>query len=194
MTSEEQSGNARGLLGGDDLLARLDRWLSDARTTEAAAARVRERWLVQAAEESATFAGVLVDLAERAAPVVVVTRGDRRHRGVVAAVASDFCIVRTPAGRDLIIAFAGIASVRIDPTAGAPAGDRSLHVDVGLAEALAALAGDRPRVLLVTSGQADGIAGELRSVGRDVVTLRLNGDSGGTAYLPIDAIVEVTLA
>jgi hypothetical protein len=51
MTSEEQSGNARRLLGGDDLMARLDRWLSDARTAEAAAARVRERWLVQAAED-----------------------------------------------------------------------------------------------------------------------------------------------
>ena len=67
----------RRLLGGDDLLARLDRWVSDARSDEAAAARARERWLKQAADESATFSGVLFDLAERGAPVVDLSRGIR---------------------------------------------------------------------------------------------------------------------
>jgi hypothetical protein len=182
-----------GLLGGDDLIARLARWVSDARTDEAAAARARERWLVQVAEESATFSGVLLDLAERAAPAVVVGHGDRRHRGVVTAVAADFCILRTPAGRDVLVAFRGISSVRIDAGVGAPTGDRAVHVDVALAEALAALAGDRPRVLIVTAGGADGIAGELRAVGLDVATVRLDGDPAATAYVPIPSIVEVTL-
>src|SRR4051812_32434559 len=123
-----------GLLGGDDLVARLTRWVSDARTDEAAAARARERWLVQAAEESATFSGVLLDLAERAAPVVVIGHGDRRHRGVIAAVGADFCVLRTPAGRDVLVAFRGISSARLDAGAGAPSGDRAVHVDVALAK------------------------------------------------------------
>jgi hypothetical protein len=181
----------RRLLGGDDLLARLDRWVSDARTDEAAAARARERWLKQAAEETATFAGILLDLAERAAPVVVVVRGERRHRGVVAAVAADFCILRSPAGRDVLLSFAGIASVRIDATTSAPTGDRAVHVDLGLAEALAALAADRPRLLVVTG--IEGLAGELRAVGLDVLTVRLDGDPASNAYVPISAIIEVSL-
>jgi hypothetical protein len=183
----------RKLLGGDDLLARLDRWVSDARTDEAAAARARERWLKQAAEESATFAGILLDVAERAVPVVVVARGERRHRGVIAAVAADFCILRTPTGHDVLLALAGIASVRIDATSSAPTGDRAVHVDLGLAEALAALAADRPRVLVVTGAGTDGVAGELRAVGIDVVTVRLVGDPASNAYVPIPAIIEVTL-
>jgi hypothetical protein len=182
-----------GLLGGDDLVARLTRWVSDARTDEAAASRARERWLVQAAEESATFSGVLLDLAERAAPVGVIGHGDRRHRGVIAAVGADFCVVRTQAGRDLLMAFRGISAVRLDVAEGAPSGDRTVHVDVALAEALAALAGDRPRVLVVTTGGGAGIAGELRAVGRDVATIRLDGDPAGTAYVPIRSIDEVSL-
>jgi hypothetical protein len=182
----------RRLLGGDDLLARLDRWVSDARSDEAAAARTRERWLKQAAEESATFSGVLLDLAERAAPVVVGIRGERRHRGMIAAVAADFFVLRSPSGHDVLLALAGIASVRIDAAGPAPTGDRAVHVELGLAEALAALAAERPRVLLVTTG-AEGVAGELRAVGLDVVTVRLDGDRATDAYVPIPSIVEVTL-
>jgi hypothetical protein len=184
----------RRLLGGDDLLARLDRWVSDARSDEAAAARARERWLKQAAEESATFSGALVDLAERAAPVVVVVHGERRHHGVIAAVAADFCILRGPTGHDVLLAFAGIASVRIDAVTSPPTGDRVVHVDLGLAEALAALAADRPRVLVVTGAGTDGVAGELRAVGLDVLTVRLDGEPAANAYVPVPAIVEVTLA
>jgi hypothetical protein len=182
----------RRLLGGDDLLARLDRWVSDARTDEAAAARTRERWLKQAAEETATFSGVLLDLAERAAAVVVAVRGERRHRGAIAAVAADFCVLRSPAGRDVLLAFAGIASVRIDAAGTAPTGDRAVHVELGLSEALAALAAERPRVLVVT-GSAEGVAGELRAVGLDVATVRLDGDPPSNAYVPIAAILEVSL-
>ena len=183
----------RRLLGGDDLLARLDRWVSDARTDQAAAARTRERWLKQAAEESATFSGVLLDLAERGAAVVVGVRGERRHRGVIAAVAADFCVLRTPSGRDVLLAFAGVASVRIDAAGRAPTGDRAVHVELGFAEALAALAAERPRVLIVTTG-AEGVAGDLRAVGLDVVTVRLDGDRAANAYVPIPAIIEVTLS
>jgi hypothetical protein len=102
-------------------------------------------------------------------------------------------VLRNAAGRDVLLSFAGIASVRLDAASGAPTGDRSVHVALELAEALATLAVERPRVLLVT-GAAAGVAGELRAVGLDVATVRLDGDPPSNAYVRIPAIVEVTLA
>ena len=58
---------------------------------------------------------------------------------------------------------------------------------------LSVLAADRPRVLIVTVADANGVAGELRSVGRDVVTLRLDGEPRATAYVAIGAIAELRL-
>ena len=66
-------------LGSDpdrDLEARLTTWTADARTDERIASRRREQWLRTAAREEATFAGVLVDLAEGGHPVAL-----RRARG-----------------------------------------------------------------------------------------------------------------
>ena len=77
---------------------------------------------------------------------------------------------------------------------GAPVGDRVVDVELGLAEALAAIAGDRPRVLVVTSADGEGLAGELRAVGRDVVTLRLDGADRSPVYVAIASIAEVMLA
>jgi hypothetical protein len=180
------------LLGGD-LVSRLDRWAADLRGDEAAAARARERWLLTQSEESSTFAGVLLDLAEQATTVVIEGRAGRRHRGYVTAVAHDFCGLRTPAGRDVLLSHAGIASVRPERRSSAPAGDRAVHLEATLAEALAAVAEDRPRVLVVTLASAAGVAGELRSVGRDVLTLRLDGDPPTPVYIATSAVAELTL-
>lgn len=185
---------ARVDLGGPDLLSRLARFAAGAAADEAAAARARERWLRRAADEEATFAGVLLDLAERSAPVVVGGRAGRRHRGLLRAVGVDFCAVRTADGADVVLPFAGIASVRPEPRAEPPSGDRAVRVDVELAEALAVLAEERPRVLVVTLADADGVAGELRSVGRDVLVLRLDGPARAPAYVPLASLAELRLA
>jgi hypothetical protein len=182
-----------GILGGPDLAARLDAWVAAARSDAAAASRARERWLRVQADESASFAGVLVDLAEAATPVVIHGCAGRRHRGTIAAVASDFCALTRPSGRDVLLAYSGIGSIRPDPRGPAPTGDRVVHADLGLAEMLAVLVADRPRVLVVTGADAEGPAGELRAVGRDVVTLKLDGDPRATAYVAVDAIAEVSL-
>lgn len=178
---------------GPDLVARLEAWLAAARTAEAASGRARERWLRQAAGEEATFAGVLLDLAERRAPVIVQGRAGRRHRGVVRAVGTDFCGLRTPNGRDVLLTHSGIAAVRPEGRADVAVGDRPVAVDIGIAEALAAISADRPRVLVVTMADADGVAGELRAVGRDVLTVRLDGSGRGTVYVPLVSVAEVSL-
>jgi hypothetical protein len=96
---DDDTGGGATLLGGfahvDGMLgegigARLERWAADARIEAAARRRARERWLRQQAEEEATLAGVLIDLGEHGAEVVVHTRTGRVHRGLIGVVGADF--------------------------------------------------------------------------------------------------------
>jgi hypothetical protein len=171
----------------EDLVGDITRWLAEQRADAAAASRARERWLRQAADEEAVVAGVLLDLAERAATVVVQGVANRTHRGTVRAVGEDFVALRT--GRtDALLPFDAIVAIRSE---GAPAGggERAHALDIGFAEAVAAIAGDRPRVLIVAR-DGSGMSGELRSVGRDVAALRL-GD--GTSYVPLASVAELAI-
>jgi hypothetical protein len=193
-----------GELLGEDMAARLERWAAEARVDDAARQRVRERWLRQQAEEEASLAGVLCDLAERATPAAVRTRTGRWYHGQVRAVGEDFVAVRPgshagsaagPAagpshGGDVIVALDAVSSVRTRPGQ-ASTGDRAVRTVLRMAEVLARLAAERERVLLVCSDGDDGVAGTLRSVGRDVAVVRLDGPEPATAYVPIAAIAEL---
>lgn len=177
---------------GDDLVGELTRWLANSRADAAAASRARERWLRQQAEEEALFAGTLLDLAERNQPVVIQVAAGRRHRGRVRAVAGDFLALRTEEGVDVLLSYEGIVAVRANGTEAPLAGDRARALDMTLIEAVAALAAERPRVLVVTRDGA-GLSGELRAVGRDVLALRLDGEDRATSYVPVRAVAEVTI-
>jgi hypothetical protein len=179
-------------LGVRAIADRFERWLATARADDAAAARARERWLLQVAEESSSLAGVLLDLAVRGAPGIVQSRGGRRHRGTITVVGMDFVALRTAQHADLLMAYTGIASVRTDAGASAPIGDREATFALGFAEAIAALASDRPRVHVHASADSEGTSGELRSAGEDVVTIQLDGNAGA-AYVPIASISEFRL-
>ncbi|HEU5150775.1 MAG TPA: hypothetical protein VFU19_09770 [Iamia sp.] len=170
-----------------DLVGDITRWLAEQRADAAAAARARERWLRQAADEEALVAGVLLDLAERAATVVVQGVAGRTHRGVVRAVGEDFVALRAGGG-DVLLPFDAVVTIRAD---GVPAGggERAAALDIAFAEAVAAVAGDRPRVLIVAR-DGSGLSGELRSVGRDVATLRL---AESTCYVPLASVAELAI-
>jgi hypothetical protein len=165
----------------DELLRLLD----DARADEGARARARERALRQAAEEGATLAGHLLDLAEQGRPVRVRTAALRIHVGPVRMVGRDFVAVA-----DALVRFDAIASIRPDVGEDSPvaAGDRAAS-DLHLLEALARLSEGRPRIALVTAGGGV-VAGELRAVGADVVTIRLDGAEAGLAYVPGSSVLE----
>jgi hypothetical protein len=183
----------------DDLVAgdlgeRLERFVAEAVADEAATSRSRRRWLTQMAEESATFTGVLLDLAEAATPVVLDVVGGRRHRGRVRLVGADFCLLRLDNGDDMLVAYRGIAAVRPEPGSGAPAGDRRTPVELELAEALAIAAADRPRVAALTVAGGEPVGGTLRAVGRDVVTIEGDGPQRSSVFVPIAAIAEVRVA
>lgn len=176
------------------MLAQLEQWVAAARSDDAIAARARARWLRQVADESASFAGVLVDLAERGLPVAVHGAGGRSHRGVVAGVGADFVVLRTARGADILLAFRGVAAVHAERGGGEGFGDRVVNVELGLTEALAALVSERPRILVVTVADTEGVAGELRAVGHDVLTLRLDGPGDQLAYVPMATVAEVRVA
>lgn len=174
---------------GGDLVGDITRWLAEQRADAAVASRARERWLRQAADEEAMVAGVLLDLAERAATVVVQGVANRTHRGTVRAVGEDFVALRT--GRnDVLVPFDAVVAIRAEgqPVGG---GERAHALDIAFAEAVAATAGDRPRVLVVAR-DGSGLAGELRSVGRDVLTLRL-ADATDVVYVPLASVAELAI-
>jgi hypothetical protein len=186
-----EAGIVAGVLG-DGLAARIDRWAADARVDEAARLRARERWLQHQAEEQGSLAGVLADVAERGAPLALHVRGGRRHRGEVRALGSDFVALRS-AGADVLVALAAVTSVRTLPGEASTIGDRSFATSLRLVDVLVGLAAERAAVLLVLADGDDAVAGALRSVGQDVVGVRLAGATAATAYVPVQAIIEVVV-
>jgi hypothetical protein len=180
----------------DALLADLARWTADTRVEDAARSRMRERWLRQQAEEDARFAGVALDLSEAGAAVTLRLTSGRSLHGRIATVAKDFCVVRHDGVDATLLRFGSIATIRPAPDyrAGEAASERAAPVDATLADVLMGLAGERPRVRFVTEGGGEAVTGQLRSVGADVATVRLDGErGGGTVYVQLGAVLEVTL-
>lgn len=177
-----------------DFAEHLERWVAEARIDEAALGRARERWLREVAEQEATLAGVLTDLAERGAPVTVHVRGGRRHHGAIHGVGADFVAVGRTNGTDsheVLVAVRAITAVRTGADVGATIGDRAIGTELRLADVLGELAADRERVVVVSDGET--VVGEVRSVGNDVAVLRADTDPPGTVYLPLAMLDEVTL-
>ncbi len=169
----------------DALLSALTAWSADTRTREAVAARTRERWLRQQAQEGATWLGVLVDLAERGSDVTVGLDG-RSASGRLVGVGSDLCVL-AHAGATTLIALAHVHSVRAGGTPPAAGSDRRPALQVSLPEALAALAAERDPVT-VTLGGGGEVRGVLVAMGADVVTLRSRTRPWTHTYVPLAAI------
>ncbi|MGH9156850.1 MAG: DUF2642 domain-containing protein [Acidimicrobiales bacterium] len=178
----------------DGFLADLARWTGEHRTDAAARSRTRERWLRQQAVEDARFTGLLVDLAEQGVEVALGTTAGP-VRGRVMAVADDFVMVASDGGRAAFVRLDAVATVRPEPGARheEAAADRGPPAGAKLADVLAGLAAERPRVTLVTAGTPVPLTGELRAVGADVVSLRLDGRPPATVYVRMGAVNQVTV-
>ena len=179
----------------DDFLRSLDHLVADAVAEEAARERSQERMLRTIASSEATFAGVALDLAEQGVVVVVRAASGRSHRGRVLAVGRDFVVLRDGAKPPVFLASWAVSSVRPQPgfsEGGDSSGGRAAPLDVSLAALLAGLAGERPRVQVAAAGD-EPVAGELRSVGLDVLTIRLDGDRRLVAHVRLAAVSEVLL-
>jgi hypothetical protein len=197
--------------GVDGLLGEVGRWAADARATEAAGARTRERWLRRQAAEEATLAGVALDLTERGDAVVLTTTAGHAHRGRLVAVARDAWVLGSEtsdgaSGRGWMIgatfvATDAVASVRALPGGSAgsarppaeAAGARPVPLAASMADMLTELAVEHPRVRVVVLGEPEAMVGQLRSVGVDVATLKVAADPPATVYVRLGSVTELSV-
>jgi hypothetical protein len=194
--------------GVDRLLGDVGRWTADSRASEAAGARSRERWLRRQAAEEATLPGVALDLAERGDAVVLKTTTGRAHRGRLVAVGRDVWVLRSdPSGGTggpggmagaTFVATDAVASLRAQPGgSGKPspeaAGARPTPLAASMADILTELAVEHPRVRVIVLGEPEAMVGQLRSVGVDVVTLRLAGEPPTTIYVRLGSVSELSV-
>lgn len=194
--------------GVDRLLGDLGRWAGDARASDAANARSRERWLRRQAAEEATLPGLALDLAERGDAVVLKTTAGRAHRGRLVAVARDVWVLRSDftdgdGGPDgmagaTFVATDAIASLRAQPgVSGKPApeaaGARRVPLAASMADLLTELAVEHPDVRVVVLGEPEAMVGQLRSVGVDVATLRVAGEPPTTVYVRLGSVSELSV-
>ena len=133
---------------------------------------------------------MLADLAERERAVVVDTIPGRHHHGLVRVVGQDFLGLRTQRNIDVLVRYAAIASLQPAPREHGSAGDRVIAPVATFKHGLAALAGNGVRVIAHPLG-GGALQGELRSVGRDVLALRL--DDRRLAYVPLASLGEVSV-
>jgi hypothetical protein len=164
----------------------------DARLQQAIADRAADRSLRDRAAEAATFVGTLHDLAERGAGVGLTTVSGRQHRGVLLGLATDHVVLGLPAGGQVLVALASVATARPDPTLRATAarGERDAAHDLLLVERCAVWTEDRPAVAVAVVGAPDLLRGRLEAVGEDVVTVVPDG-SRQPVYVAATAIEAV---
>jgi hypothetical protein len=137
---------------------------------------------------SATWVGLLVDLAERNAAVSV-TAGGTRLTGCVIGVGRDFFVLEPAAGRPVLVSTGAATSVSAlpeEPANSPAAGDRRPALDLSLLSAFDALAEERAPVA-VCAGDTT-FEGELVSVGEDVITLRSMSAQRRLVHLPSAAV------
>ncbi|MGZ4683986.1 MAG: hypothetical protein ACXV8G_16130 [Acidimicrobiales bacterium] len=173
----------------DDTLAELNRWVAETQVDDAVELRRRTAWLRRQAEEESSLTGVLVDLAEHGRAVTLHLGNGRRHRGMITAVGRDVVELHSNLGERVVVALDALSSVRPQSDAVAVPGDGPVPTGVTLAGLVGRLAEQRERVLIVArNGEAT--SGEITAVGRDVVTVALDG--GGLAYVSLAAVAEVS--
>jgi hypothetical protein len=174
----------------DALLLAFARWSAEVRLRDGAAGRSRQRWLHQQASEAATFAGTLLDLAERRAAVSLLSPG-RRFAGRLVGVGPDFCVLEE-ATRATVVALGRVIAVQPHPRGPTPpvavaSGDRRAVLEMTFAQALAAMAADLAPLRLALIG-SETLVGDLVGAGEDVVTLRLPGNPPRPTFVPVTAV------
>jgi hypothetical protein len=166
----------------------IERWLAELRTEEAARSRSRVGALRSQAAEDATVIGVLADLAEREAQVLVTTTSGRRHRGEVLVVGPDALVLRLGRQEWLVTRLATVASVRM--VGGDPVnGEGSMTTTSRFGRILGAAT--RPGEWLRVSVGGEAFGGSVVAVSGEVLVLRL--DNGDLTYVNLDAVEEVSL-
>ena len=176
-----------------DPFAAILRGIADARVDDAATARSRAHWLRRQAEEAATLADALLELAEQRTWVHLRVRGGAVVSGVAAGVGADVMVLHTDVG-PMLVRIDRLAQVRATgspvPSAAGPRPDGTGRAFVDLLRDLAA---ERAPVVVHTDDGQD-LRGALRAVGADVLTLRMGSSPLATVLVSLDAVTMVGVA
>jgi len=172
-----------------DELGGLEAWVAEQRTDDAIAARARAGWLRHEAEQSATWVGVLLDLAERAGRLLVQTVDGRSWSGTAELVSHDHLEMSTAGGR-LLVRHDACAWVQVHDPLGAPTGDRAPRRSSGIAEALAELAATRCELVVWAGRAGEPVRGRLLSASPETLALR-PGRGPAVAIVRVQSISEV---
>jgi len=166
----------------------LGAWVAELRTDEAARSRSAVGAMKATATEDATVVGVLSDLREREAQVLLTTTAGRRHRGEVLIVGPDALVLRVGVREWLVTRIASVASVRLvggDPVNGE--GSPSSTASFGRILGAAAEPGEWIRISV--GGEAFG--GTVVAISAEVAVIRL--DNGDLTYVNLDTVEEASL-
>jgi hypothetical protein len=166
----------------------LETWLSELRSDDAARSRAAVGAMKAHAADDATIVGVLADLLERDAQVLLTTTSGRRHRGQVLIVGPDALVLRVAQREWLVTRLAAVASVRM--VGGDPVnGEGAVTTTSRFGRILGAAAQPGEWLRIAVGGEAFG--GTVVGISAEVAVLRL--DNGDLTYVNLDAVEEVSL-
>jgi hypothetical protein len=173
---------ARHVRFGDELTALVDTGVADAANDE----RNAIRWSSTINEETATWIGTWLNLAETEELVSFSTCVGSRHTLKIAMVGSDVVVGTEASGSTIFVALSAVETLQIS-TRRPAAGDREVD-GIGMQSLLFQIAGERPEVSVRTfSGSM--LTGVLLNVGADVLSIR--SETGAVTALPISRVAEV---
>jgi hypothetical protein len=179
---------------GDELdpTREADRWLAEQLVEDAVRSRRRAADLRDQAAQEGTLRGVLVDLAERARPVVLRTVAGTEHRVALTVVGRDVVAGRTMRGEHATAGLDAVASVRAEPGAAPSIGDRQVDQSTTLVGHLHELASVRPDIV-ATLRDGSRLSGTLTTVGIDVLTIQLHDSDHSAVHVALGALADLVV-
>lgn len=178
-----------------DLDAGLGELLDDDRR-DRARQDLRDRDLRRLVErDTATFLGILRDVAEQQLTVVLDHLGGRVAGRVVRLGPDHVALRTTRADEVVLVALWAISAVETTPDGRETdvVGRREPGEALGLRDVLAEAAEDRPDVVVLLQGRDQVVSGTLRAVGEDVLSVGPNPPPGSSTLCRLDAVVRVVL-
>ena len=169
------------------------RGIADARVDDAATARTRAHWLARQVDDEATLAGAFVDLAERRVRVRLRVRGGFAATGTVTSIGADVVMLQSSVSV-MLVRLDRVVTVQSDeelvpsPTRRVTSTGARTMLDV-----LRDTAGEGANVR-VHADDGTVIHGTLRTVGSDVLTLRVGDVRSTTVLVALDAVSMIEIA
>jgi hypothetical protein len=182
-----RSANRAAPLRETDYLTEL---LDAGRAESDSSERSAQRWSGMIDEETATWVGTLVDLAEQGQPATLTTVTGGRHTLTITAIGSNVVVGERSDRSRVFLALAAVESAMLPTRRRRGAGgNRDVLSTATLQSFLFQEAGERPHVSALTYSGAVS-SGMLVAVGQDVISIELT-DAHSILAIPVDSIIEV---